>query len=357
METRKGRGLASVILAAALGGPMGASAQVVAFPSGLVLGPDGSAVIVADRQSHVVYRVELATGALTTVAGTGEPGFSGDGGPATDARLQNPEWLHLDADGDLYIADRGNHRVRVVDGSSGTITTVVGDGTFAYQGDGGPALEASLTNPFGITMDGQGNLFIFDTEAHVVRRVDRESGRIETVIGTGEEGFGGDGGSGRSAQLRRPHNGAFRADGVLVFGDSFNQRIRTWDPETDVIETIGGTGESGPPIPGASALESPFMYFGAMVPEPVGSLVFTGLDNRIWRVQADGTLAVVAGTGEAGYSGDGGPAADARLSLPYGIVITPGGDIVFADASNRRIRRIRHEDGVIETVVVGDPGR
>lgn len=353
---RPGPGLRGLIagLVVATAGPGDAGAtQAFVFPSGLAQAPDGH-LVMADRGAHLVFRIDPATGATSVLAGTGEAGFSGDGGPATEATLRNPEWVVFDADGDLYLADRGNHRVRRIDAGTGIIETIAGTGEYASAGDGGPAVEAALTNPFGLALDARGVLYIFDTESHLIRRVDPGTGVIETVVGTGEQGFSGDGGPGTGATTYRPHNGVLDAAGRLVFGDSFNQRIRRWDPATGVIETIAGTGEQGFSPAGTPALEAWFSWFGAMRIAPDGDLVFTSLDQRILRIDADtDRLEVVAGTGEGGFSGDGGPAADARLDTPYGLALAPNGDLYFSDAGNRRIRVIEAATGMIRTLAGG----
>jgi NHL repeat-containing protein len=320
------------------------------FPSGLTLDARGD-IVLADRQVHRVFRIDARTGATTTIAGTGEAGFSGDGGPATAAALKNPEWVEFDRAGNLIVSDRGNHRLRRIDARSGTISTIVGTGAFEAAGDGGPALDAGLTNPFGFTQDRDGNLFIFDTEAHCVRRVDAKTLTIATVIGSRQQGFSGDGGPATTAMLYRPHNGVFDSTGRLVFGDSFNQRIRRWDPETGVITTIAGNGERGSATDGTAAAQAPFTFFGAMVYTQNGDLVFTSLDHRILKLEAKSdVIRVVAGTGEPGFSGDGGPATKAQLNTPYGLALTASGDLIVADASNKRVRRIDGRTGVITTI-------
>lgn len=335
-------------------GPLPCDAQrAFVSPAGLSIAPDG-AVVLADRGAHLVFRIDAETGETAIIAGTGEEGFSGDGGPATAARLRNPEWVAFDTDGNLYVADRGNHRVRRIDGRTGVIETVAGTGEQASTGDGGPAIRAALTNPFGLVLDAEGDLFIFDTEAHRIRRVDRDTGIIDTVIGTGEQGFSGDGGPGTGAAVFRPHNGVFDDRGRLVFGDSFNQRIRRWDPATGRIETIAGTGEQGSAPAGTPAAEASFTFFGALAWTPAGDLALTSLDHRILRIGADdGRLWVLAGTGEGGYAGDGGPAVEARIATPYGLAIDAAGTVYFADMGNRRVRVVDAADGTIRTLAGG----
>ena len=341
------------LLAISIGGVGSGSAQEFVFPSGLAIAPDGS-IIVADRGAHYVFRIDPETGDTRAIIGTGVEGFEGDGGPASGAVLRNPEWVEFDAGGNLYLADRGNHRVRFVDAETGIIRTIVGTGEYASTGDGGPATEAAITNPFGLELDAAGNLYLWDTETHRIRRVDRETGVIATVVGTGERGFSGDGGPGTEATTYRPHNGRFDARGRLVFGDSFNQRIRRWDPATRVIETIGGTGERGSSPEGTHVRDAAFSFFGAMVFAPDGDLIFTSLDGRILRVDSDsGLLSVVAGTGEVGYAGDGGLATEARLATPYGLAISESGDLYFSDAGNAAVRVIEADTGIVRTLSTG----
>ena len=323
------------------------------FPSGLTLDPQGN-IILADRQVHRVFRIDPKTGETTAIAGTGAPGYEGDGGPATSAVLRNPEWVEFDRAGNLIVADRGNHVLRRIDARSGTISTIVGTGTFEAAGDGGPALKASLTNPFGFTQDLDGNIFIFDTEAHSIRRVDAKTMTIATVIGSMKQGFSGDGGPATKATLYRPHNGVFDASGRLVFGDSFNQRIRRYDPKSGVIETIAGIGERGAAPDGTPASKAQFTFFGGMAYTKDGDLIFTSLDHRILKLEAKtNMLRVIGGMGQAGFAGDGGPAAAAQFSTPYGVAITPAGDLIVADAGNRRVRRIDGRTGIVTTIAGG----
>ena len=324
------------------------------FPSGLTLDRDGN-IIVADRSADLVFRIDARSSAITVVAGTGTRGWSGDGGPAIRAQVTAPEWVEFDAEGNLVLADRGNHRVRRID-RSGTITHVAGTGELSRSADGASASMTGLTNPFGLTLDRSGNIFIFDTESHRIRRIDARTGTMTTVIGNGQQGFSGDGGLGTAATLYRPHNGVFDRDGSLIFGDSFNQRIRRWDPTTGIITTIAGSGQEGVVADGTPAMQAPFRFFGAMVIDRDGNLVFTSLDNRILKLdRRAGVIRVMAGTGSAGFSGDGGPATAAQFNTPYGLAIAPNGDLIVADAGNSRVRRIDAATGIIRTVAARAP--
>lgn len=322
--------------------------QSFVFPSGVLITREGN-ILVADRGAHRVFHID-PSGTRTTIIGNGTAGFFGDGGLAMDAVVNGPEWLASAPDGDLILADRGNHRVRRIDLTTGAITTIAGNGELAHSGDGGPAVQAGITNPFGLLFDGSGKLLIFDTESHTVRRVDLATGIISTVIGNTRQGFAGDGGPGVEAELYRPHNGVLDPAGRLVFGDSFNQRIRRWDPHTGVITTIAGSGERGTAADGTPARSAPFTFFGAMVYDREGRLVFTSLDHRILAIDRQGTIRVIAGTGSPGFSGDGGPARSAQLNTPYGLAIASNGDLVFADAGNKRVRRIEARTGRISTI-------
>jgi len=321
--------------------------QSFVFPSGVLITNDGH-ILVADRGAHRVFRID-PSGTKETIIGNGTAGFSGDGGPAMGAVVNCPEWLAM-ANGALILADRGNHRVRRVDLATNVITTIAGNGELAHSGDGGPAVQAGITNPFGLLFDRDGRLLIFDTESHTIRRVDLATGTISTVIGNTRQGFSGDGGPAVDAELYRPHNGVMDAEGRLVFGDSFNQRIRRWDTRTGMITTIAGSGVRGSAADGTPARNAPFNFFGAMIYDREGRLVFTSLDHRIVAIDTQGMIRLIAGTGTAGFSGDGGPARTAQLNTPYGLAMAPNGDLIFADAGNKRIRRIDARTGVIRTI-------
>ena len=208
-------------------------------PRGLAVAADGN-LYIADFGNHRVRRVGLSSGRITTVAGTGTAGFSGDDGLATAAQLANPTGVAVDAAGNLYIADNGNHRVRRVD-PSGVITTVAGTGAQGFSGDRGPAIAAQLNSPVGVAVDTAGSLYIADRGNERVRRVD-PSGVIITVAGTGVQGFSGDRGPAIAAQLNTPRDVAVAADGTLYIADYDNHRVRRVDLSSGVITTVAGTG-------------------------------------------------------------------------------------------------------------------
>ncbi|TMB06950.1 MAG: hypothetical protein E6J71_30080, partial [Deltaproteobacteria bacterium] len=222
-----GRAPAATITTVAGGPGTGPATSVSQRPISVAVW--GVFVYVADQDYSVVRRVDTTTGNEIVVAGVGSLGFSGDGGPATAAALYNPTGVALDGAGNLFIADGGNQRIRRVDAGTGTITTVAGNGTFGFSGDGGPATAAALGTPVGVALDGAGNLFIADYYNYRIRRVDAGTGTITTVAGNGTQGFSGDGGPATAAELDGPQGVALDGAGDLFIAESGNARIRRVD--------------------------------------------------------------------------------------------------------------------------------
>jgi len=290
--------------------------------------------------------------AITSIAGTGVAGYSGDGGLATSSQVANPYGLVIGPDGALYVCEVDNHRIRRIDRKTGIITTVAGNGTRGYSGDGGPALKAALNEPYEIRFDKAGNMFFVEMRNHIVRRVDGKTGIITTVAGTGEAGFSGDGGPAVKAQFRQPHSIALDPrDGLLVC-DIGNNRVRRIDLKTGIISTWAGTGERKPTPDGAPLAGTPLNGPRAIDLDPRGNLYLALREgNAIYRI--DGKTHIIthlAGTGEKGYTGDGGPARDARLSGPKGVAWSPDGGLYIADTESHTIRRIDLKSGTITTV-------
>jgi sugar lactone lactonase YvrE len=291
-------------------------------------------------------QVDGALGTITTVAGGGFSGL-GDGGPATSAQLFRPSGVALDAAGNLFIADTYNNRIRKVS-ASGVITTVAGTGTSGYSGDGGPATSAKLYNPWGVAVDGAGNLFIADTLNHCIREVS-VSGVITTVAGTGTYGYDGDGGAATSAQLWFPQGVAVDAAGNLFIADTYNNRIREVSA-SGVITTVAGTGTSGYSGDGGPATSAQLAHPSGVAVDGAGNLFIVDTDNhRIRKVSTLGVITTVAGNGSLGYSGDNGPATSANLYFPSGVAVDGAGNLFIADTYTNRIREVS-VSGVITTV-------
>jgi hypothetical protein len=284
---------------------------------------------------------------ISTVAGGAFPVFHGDGGAATAAGLSSPDGVCFDAAGNLYIADVGNIRIRMVN-TNGTISTVAGNGSQGYSGDGGPATNASLHGPAGVISDASGNLYIADYFNNRVRMVNT-SGVITSVVGNGTSGYSGDGGAATNASLSSPYGMAFDGLGNLYFADSGNLRIRRVDTN-GIITTVAGNGNSGYSGDGGAATNA------SLLPSTVAADAFGNMyiadygNNRIRRVDANGIISTVAGkTSSVHYSGDGGPAFNACLYSPSGVVLDAAGNCYIADAGNNRIRKV-DTNGIITTV-------
>jgi cysteine-rich repeat protein len=331
------------------GGP--ATSAEIRSPHGVAIDGLGN-LFIADRNNHRIRRVDAASGLVTTVAGTGVAGFSGDGGPATSAQLNFPRGVAVDGLGHLFIADMSNHRIRRLDASTGVITTVAGTGVPGLSGDGGPASSAQLESPNGVAVDGFGNLFIADVSNHRIRQVNAVTGVITTVAGMGAPGFSGDGALATSAQLNLPHGVAVDGFGNLVIADRINHRIRRVDAATGLITTVAGTGEAGFSGDGGPATSAQLNFPHGVAVDGFGILFIADrINHRVRRVDAaSGLITTVAGTGAQGFSGDGGPAARAGLSSPVGAAVDGLGNLFIADSSNHRIRRVDVATGVITTV-------
>jgi adhesin/invasin len=287
-------------------------------------------------------------GTISTFAGTGVAGFSGDQGPATSAQLNTPRRVEVDAAGNLYLSDSGNNRIRKV-GPDGTITTVAGTGTAGFGGDNGLAVNAQLNQPTAIIFDPAGNLYIADSSNNRVRRVGTD-GIIVTVAGNGEQGSEGDGGPATAAQLNNPFGLAYDSAGNLYIADAYNSKIRRVAP-TGIITTYAGTGTPESTGDGGLATGATLKHPYALTVDKAGSLYLSDVAaNKVRRIdQTTGVITTIAGTGGASFSGDGGPATNAELNGPTGIVFDAAGNLYLTDLNNNRVRMI-DTSGVISTV-------
>jgi sugar lactone lactonase YvrE len=277
-------------------------------------------------------------GTITTVAGTGAPGFSGDGGPATSAQINNPAGLAADSLGNLYIADSWNQRIRMVS-TNGIITTVAGNGSSGFSGDSSPATSAQLDNPTGLAVDSFGNVYIADSSNQRIRMVS-VNGVITTIAGNGTSGYSGDGGPATSAELASPNGISVDALGNVYIADDGNNRIRKVAPNGN-ITTIAGNGTSGYSGDGGPATSAELASPNSVAVDTAGNLyIADDGNNRIRRVDLTGTITTIAGNGNRAYTGDGGPALNASFQNPAGVFVSAAGSVYVSDQSNAALRML-----------------
>jgi sugar lactone lactonase YvrE len=332
------------------GGPQsGPAVESAQSPDALAV--HGKLVYIADQHRHLVYRVDTVTGQQTVVAGMGFAGFSGDGGPATEAELSMPGGLAVDGRGNLFIADTRNDRIRKVQADDGTISTIAGIGPsgvggVSFSGDGGTATEARLNLPTALAVDASGTLYVVDSGNDRIRAV-RADGTIATVAGSGE-GSVDDGGLAIEARFifptGDPYGIAVDAAGNIYI--PFNQRLLKVDAETGILTTIVGSDDVG------SVLDFP----RAASVDPDGNVYIADSGHsKVVGVDRDGTISTVAGDGTAGFSGDGGPAADAQLQHPHAVAVGADADVFIGDRGTSRVRRVDSQTHVISTVAGNGP--
>jgi DNA-binding beta-propeller fold protein YncE len=296
---------------------------------------------------------------ITTAVGSGAPGFAGDGGPAAQALLNGPFDVGFDQAGNLYFSDTFNHRIRRVDASSGIITTVAGIGAPGYAGDGGPATAAAFNEPYGIAVDGSGNIYVADRHNHCVRRIDGRSGRVTTYAGNRKAGFAGDGGAAAEGGLVEPNGlGLDPAQPRLFIADVADHRIRVVELARGTIATFAGTGAAAHSGDGGPATAAALFGARAVKVAADGTVYILERQGSTLRAVAPGTglITTIAGTGGRGYRGDGGPARAAQFDAPKEFALDPGGDILVVDTENHAIRRIEAATQIVETIAGGRKG-
>jgi len=319
-----------------------ATSAALGYPQDVEVDSAGN-LYIADGLNHRIRRVDAVTGIFTTVAGNGSAAFSGDGGPATSAALKDPAGIALDASGNLYIADSGNNRIRRVDAATKIITTVAGDGTSAFAGDGGPATAAGLSFPSGVAVDVSGNLYIADTGNSSIRKVLGTTKIISTIVG--------------SADLDNPFGVVVAASGNIYIPDTNNSRVLKLDAATQKLTLVAGasfgfSGDGGPAS--ASALKVPI---GMAVDAAENLYIADSFNNRIRRVDATtGIINTIAGTGQGGFIGDGAAATSANIDDPNGVAVDAAGNVYIADSNNNRVRKIDATTKKMTTVSGGPLG-
>jgi class 3 adenylate cyclase len=343
---------ASIVTVAGTGGAgdgpdhQPATTTTIDHPVAVALDSDGRVYLVDGNR---VRRIN-DDGTVSTIAGTGQAGALGDGGPATAAELDGPQSVAIDSSGDVFIADSQNNRVQEVT-ASGTMTTFAGTGQSGYSGDGGPASKATLNDPTGVAIGFGGAIFIADSGNNVIREATRDpvSGAyvISTFAGTGDAGYNGEGGQANSALLDDPQCVAVDAENNVYVADTLNYRVEKITV-AGIISTVAGSGDpsySGDKGPATSAsldfATGRISGGGCLAVDSKGDLfIADGLSNRVREVAVDGIITTVAGNGRAGFGGDKGPATDAELDLPLGVAVDSAGRLFIADSDGNRIRRV-----------------
>jgi hypothetical protein len=308
-----------------------------------------------------------AKGEIATAAGTGKKGFAGDGGKATAALLNEPFHCELDGKGNLYIAEAMNHCIRKVDFKTGVITTVAGNGKKGYTGDGGPATQAAFNEPYAVVVNERDDLFIVDRLNAVVRKVDGKTGVVTTVAGNGKKGHAGDGGPGADAMLREPNDCCLDGKGGLLIADVADWRIRRLDLKTGVITTFAGVGKAK--ITAKTKIDRAACGDGGQADKAVlvgaravcvdgkgNTFVCEREGSAIRKIDAKGVITTIAGTGEWGFTGDGGDAKTAVFAGPKGIRCDAQGNLYVVDCENHCIRKIDAGTNVVTNVAGGRKG-
>ncbi|MFB9279463.1 cadherin-like beta sandwich domain-containing protein [Cohnella cellulosilytica] len=289
---------------------------------------------IADIEASRIRKVEKSSGKISTVAGTGVAGFSGDGGYAVDAQINRPYAVAFDSKDTLYIADSSNGRIRKVD-SEGKISTIAGTGAFGFSGDGGPALLAEVWDPVDLAFDSSDNLYFIDGGNHRVRRIDKATGEIDTVAGNGSFGYSGDGMPATTAQLNLPYGLAIDGNDNLYIGDTYSHRVRKVDHRSEIISTVAGTGDFGDSGAGGLATEALMFSPMGLAIDRSGNLIIADLDNyRVYRVnQSTGILTIIAGTGTADCAVNEGTAAEVALCYPFGVAVDGDNNVYISQVN------------------------
>lgn len=339
-----------------------ATAATLQFPALLQKDSAGN-IFFTDNSNNVVRRIDAVTGIITTVAGKGGAGFSGDGGPATQAQFNSPVGIAIDAAGNIYVADQGNNRVRKFT-VGGTISTFAGTSAASFGGDGGPALSAAIQSPGTVVIDpSDGAIIISELNSSAIRRVDKTTNVITTIVGNGTNGFSGDGGLATAAVCNEPGAMCYDAAGNMFFIDGFNNRIRRVDKATKIITTFAGNGTAGFSGDGGPASAATFKFFngsssnGWLAIDAAGNIyVVDSYNQRIRLIDSSGKINTIAGTGNAGFNGDFIDAATADLNLPLGLLPETGGNYLLIQGGSNRISRVNRNSTATPRSITLTPG-
>ena len=296
----------------------------------------------SDTFNQRIRKVDARSGIITTIVGSGKKGFGGDGGPATQAKLDEPYGLAFDAANNLYIVDRLNRRIRKVDANTGVITTIAGDGSKTSTGDGGLATKAGLVEPNGIAI-ARDTLYIADVAGHRVRAVALDSGIISTFAGDGQAKDLGDQGPASRASVNGPRAVDVAPDGAVYILERNGHTLRVVDGATGVVRTIAGTGKKGYSGDGGPALLATFDGPKELCLDREGNILIVETENQVIRKldRKSEAITTLAGSGQRGGLGDGGSILKAQLDRPHGVAVSPGGVVVISDTNNHRIRAFK----------------
>ena len=301
--------------------------------------------------------MELEKGIIQSVVGTGEEGYGGDGGPATLALIGEAYGCDFDRSDNLYISDGRNHTIRRIDRENWNITTVAGTGEQGYSGDGGPAVSATLNNLYSLQVDTNGDIYIVDRLNSVIRKVDFKTKIITTIAGTGTSGYSGDGGLGTHADLREPNDCFLDRSGGLLIADIQDQRIRRLDLVNGKIETFAGNGVKERSGDGRLARDASLMGPRAVCMDSQGNTYICEREgNGVRKVDVDGIISTYAGTGERGYTGDGGLALTAKWGAPKAMRCDNKDNLIVVDTENNAVRKIDSISGIVTTIAGGHQG-
>jgi len=310
-------------------------------PSGVCLDAANN-IYIAEYNNNIIRKVSASTGVISTIAGTGTAGYSGDGGLATSALMNNPASLAVDLAGNVYFSDVQNHVVRKITVTTGIITTIAGTGTAGSTGDGGLATSALLFTPRGVYVDAANMIYIADQTSNVIRKINASTGIISTVAGTGTAGYSGDGGLATAAQLSEPFGIFVDASSNIYIADKGNNAIRKVTASTGIISTIAGTGVLGATGDGGLATAALLNVPLSVSLDGNNNLYIGEVGNGIVRkiTASTGIITRFAGNGTTGFSGDGALATNAQLYLPMSVAADAAGNVYIADNGNNRIRKV-----------------